>query len=195
MGRKNIQQERRQQILNALYKCLLKKTYRDTTIKDIALEAGINHGMLHYYFRNKEEILLSFVDYTLEKYKADFFKWRDRQDFTGEDPKAIMRRFFSYTNEQVTLNKNLSKVFIVIWELSLTNGEVKKRLKKLYTEWVEAALETMGRSKEDALHSTMLSAVAYLEGMAMFSVVLNLTKKETRNHLETFQEAMVSSLF
>ena len=68
MGRKNIQQERRLQIIKALNRCLLKKPYRDTTIKDIALEAGVNHGMLHYYFKDKEEILLNFVDYILNKH-------------------------------------------------------------------------------------------------------------------------------
>ncbi len=112
MGRKSIQQERRLQILKGLNRCLLKKPYRETTIKDIAAETGINHGMLHYYYRDKEDILLNFVEYILGKYKQEFLTWIEKQDFSGLSEKDILGELFRYLNEKITLNINLSKVMM-----------------------------------------------------------------------------------
>ncbi len=196
MGRKNIQLKRRQQIVKALYRCLLKKSYKDTTIKDIATEADINHGMLHYYFKEKEEILLSFVDYILNKYKNDFLQWRDENDFSKASQKEIMERFLEYVNEKITLNKNLSKVFISLWEISLNNRKVKSRIKNLYNEWIDMACETLQTPADDMeTRQIILSIVAYLEGMAMFSVMLNLDKQENRQILQGFEKRLVKSLF
>ena len=75
MGRKIMKEERREQILEALYRCLLKKPFKETSIKDIAREAGVNHGVLHYYFSDKEEILLKFLDHLIERYKSDYLRW------------------------------------------------------------------------------------------------------------------------
>jgi len=69
MGRKPIREQRRRQILEALYRCLLRKPYRETTMKDIGAEAGINHAMLHYYFRSKEDILLCFIENVYDRYR------------------------------------------------------------------------------------------------------------------------------
>jgi len=62
VGRKSIKEQRRREILDALYRCLLKKPYTETSIKEIGAEAGINYAMLHYYFRSKEDILLNFIE-------------------------------------------------------------------------------------------------------------------------------------
>ncbi|MFD0712264.1 TetR/AcrR family transcriptional regulator [Paenibacillus sp. GCM10027626] len=48
---------KREQIIDAAYKVMSAKGYEKASIKDIAQEAGIAPGLVHYYFRNKEEIL------------------------------------------------------------------------------------------------------------------------------------------
>ncbi|MBU2645867.1 TetR/AcrR family transcriptional regulator [bacterium] len=195
MGRKNVQQERRLQILKGLNRCLLKKPYRETTIKDIAAETGINHGMLHYYYRDKEDILLNFVEYILDKYKQAFVGWIESQDFSGSSEKAVGRAILIYLNEKITLNKNLSKVFIALWEVSLTNRKVKKEIKRVYQEWIAIMADYLPAQKDDKTRMNVaLAIVAFLEGMAMFSVVLNLNKEETRELLMTFQDRILESL-
>ena len=68
MGRKPVRDERRKQILDAVHQCLLVKPFHKTSIKDIARKAGLNHGALHYYFDNKEAILLEYIDYNKKKF-------------------------------------------------------------------------------------------------------------------------------
>ncbi len=48
-------------ILAAARKVLTRQGYARTTIKEVAAEAGVSRGLLHYYFKNKEEMLFTVV--------------------------------------------------------------------------------------------------------------------------------------
>jgi len=48
----------REQILQAAYRVLVEQGYDATTIKAIAREARVAPGLLHYYFTNKDELLV-----------------------------------------------------------------------------------------------------------------------------------------
>jgi len=52
---------RRAQLTRAAYKVVGEKGYSDFTIKDIALEAGLSTGLVHYYFKNKEDLLIKLL--------------------------------------------------------------------------------------------------------------------------------------
>lgn len=47
---------RREALLKATYQVLLEKPFKDVTLEDIALAAGVSKGVTVYYFRTKEEI-------------------------------------------------------------------------------------------------------------------------------------------
>src|SRR5260370_19519187 len=48
----------REHILQAAYRVLIEQGYDATTIKAIAREAEVAPGLLHYYFANKDELLV-----------------------------------------------------------------------------------------------------------------------------------------
>jgi AcrR family transcriptional regulator len=52
---------RRAQLTKAAYKVVAQKGYNDFTIKDIAAEAGLSTGLVHYYFKNKEDLLFKLL--------------------------------------------------------------------------------------------------------------------------------------
>ena len=52
---------RRAQLTKAAYKVVAQKGYNDFTIKDIAEEAGLSTGLVHYYFKNKEDLLFKLL--------------------------------------------------------------------------------------------------------------------------------------
>ncbi|MFA5756106.1 MAG: TetR family transcriptional regulator [Smithellaceae bacterium] len=52
---------RRSQLTAAAYKVVAQKGYNDFTIKDIAEEAGLSTGLVHYYFKNKEDLLFKLL--------------------------------------------------------------------------------------------------------------------------------------
>jgi AcrR family transcriptional regulator len=51
--------ETREKILQAAFRTLSRKGYENTTVKDIAEEAGVAPGLLHYYFKSKQAVVLA----------------------------------------------------------------------------------------------------------------------------------------
>jgi len=68
-------QEKRKRLIDAAYKVFIKKGYVNASIKDIANEADMTSGLVHYYFKNKEELLLSVQDEVEKHYQGHY----DRQ--------------------------------------------------------------------------------------------------------------------
>ena len=52
-------QERIQHIIEAAGKVMAREGYANTSMKDIAREAGIAQGLIHYYFGSKEDLVLA----------------------------------------------------------------------------------------------------------------------------------------
>jgi len=53
-------------ILKAVRCILARKGYTGTTINLVAAEAGVSRGLLHYYFKNKEEMLATVIRDNME---------------------------------------------------------------------------------------------------------------------------------
>jgi AcrR family transcriptional regulator len=53
--------DRRGQIVSAATAVLARQGYESTSMKEIANEAGVSSGLLHYYFGSKEELLAEVV--------------------------------------------------------------------------------------------------------------------------------------
>lgn len=55
-------EETKARIVEAAVRSLVETGYNDTTIKDIASEAGIAVGLAHYYFDNKDDLLAAALE-------------------------------------------------------------------------------------------------------------------------------------
>jgi len=56
-----MKEEKRQAIIDAAIKAFAKKGYQYATIEEIAKEAGVAKGLVHVYFENKLDLLLSVI--------------------------------------------------------------------------------------------------------------------------------------
>lgn len=56
-----LQQRRRQQILDAAERCFRAKGFHQASMQDIAREAEVSMGLLYRYFENKDAIVVSFA--------------------------------------------------------------------------------------------------------------------------------------
>ena len=64
-------EQTKSKILHAAAKLFLSKGYAESTVKEIANEAGVNLGSLTFAFKNKENILCELVGFVLEgQFKA-----------------------------------------------------------------------------------------------------------------------------
>ena len=53
----------KERIIEAAYQALVKRGYHDTSMKDIAAEAGVAPGLAHYYFETKEDLLVAAIEH------------------------------------------------------------------------------------------------------------------------------------
>jgi len=196
LGRKPIRELRRKEILDALFRCLLKKPYSETTVKDIGEEAGINHAMLHYYFKSKEDILISFIDSIYEQfrlmYELEAAKIRKLELTSSE----VLRRSFSFMNNEITTDKNLQTIFVKIWEIALSNPAINARVKKFYNEWIEelAKIIKSASSLDTDANKLAMAIVAFQEGIGLFTVFFNMKKKDSIGLMEAFQDRIIEMI-
>jgi AcrR family transcriptional regulator len=57
----------REKILQAAFTVLSRQGYENTSIKDIAEEAGVAQGLVHYYFKSKQQLVLAVLEFVCDK--------------------------------------------------------------------------------------------------------------------------------
>ena len=196
MPNKTMQADKRIRILEALNLCLQEKPFDKTSIKDIAGAAGVNHGLLHYYFASKEDMLVNYIDYVISHYRSRFEAWLSAQQRKGVDDMTLVESFFAFMNDRITLNTQLSKVFIEIWEIGAYNPQVRQKLQAAYTEWMEVLGGILARATGDQAAARRMGTaiVAFLEGMSLFSIILDPEAFDFQEVLTGFQRRIIEML-
>lgn len=62
MGRKSLAPQRREQIIAAFTRCVLKYGLDGSSLERIAEEAGLKRSIIHHYIGNREEVVKALVD-------------------------------------------------------------------------------------------------------------------------------------
>jgi AcrR family transcriptional regulator len=194
MSRKNVQNERRVQILEALGRCLVKKSFPETSIKEIAKEAGVNHGVLHYYFKSKEDILMNFIDFTLAIYIQKGAEWITGKNLTSMPKKDLIKEIFRYKYETFASDRHLSILFNEAMTMAHRNPEIKEKLKNVYDQWISVVADLLLQAGFDKKISREISReiICIFEGIKIFTEVLDYSSKHSREILEVFENRIIS---
>ena len=65
MSKPDVAAERKDQIVRATVECITKRGYHNFSMQDIARTAGVSKGIIHYYFLNKDDLMMSVLDMLL----------------------------------------------------------------------------------------------------------------------------------
>lgn len=74
LQRKVSREQRRRQLIDATMKVLARKGYAQTTLSDVAKEAGVSHGLVIFHFASKEKLLTETLLFMAEEYRANWHK-------------------------------------------------------------------------------------------------------------------------
>jgi AcrR family transcriptional regulator len=88
----DIRDSRKNQILDAALKVFAKRGLAATKITDISSEANLSHGLVHHYFKSKEEIFIEVTRQTIEKSSTAFTKIANLEASPLEIIKIITER-------------------------------------------------------------------------------------------------------
>jgi AcrR family transcriptional regulator len=115
-------------LLDAAERLLVDVGYAGITTRRLAEEAGLNHGLVHYYFGSNENLLVR----ALERFTERLIE-RQRELYEAEGPfidkwRTAIRYLLS---EDVTYEK----VWLELQALAWNDPELRERLARVNDEW------------------------------------------------------------
>lgn len=134
--------DRRAQILDAARAVLSRQGYAETSTKDIAREAGVAPGLLHYYFDSKEEILIQVVESLCREIVASH---RDAVQGVA-DPLEAVAQAMDYAAERCTA-PGFCRLLLDAYSLALSSEVVRERMRPMLEEMVASTQATAEQIK------------------------------------------------
>ena len=128
-------------LLDAAERLLVDVGYARVTTRRLAEEAGVNHGLVHYYFGSIENLLVR----TLERFTERLIG-RQRELYGSDAPfvekwRTAMRYLMS---EDVTYEK----VWLELQALAWNQPELRERVARVNGEWRAVLTEAFAEPRE-----------------------------------------------
>jgi AcrR family transcriptional regulator len=155
---------RRSQLTKAAYKVVGQKGYYDFTIKDIAREAGLSTGLVHYYFKNKEDLLLTL----LKEMNADLKFYLNKALSVLADPRDKLLAFCDQAFDLVDKEKAYFYVLIDFWAQINHNARIRQANIKLFQSYRD---EIAAILKEGAASGLFINADVKLTSVIIISLI------------------------
>jgi AcrR family transcriptional regulator len=125
---------RRGEIVRATIRCLARDGYSGLTMKKVAREAGVSQGILHYYFKDKQAILVA----ALEQVMADLDRRVIEAARGVREPDARLRSLIATCLDVAATNREFWVVFVEFWgemmhdrELAAINAGLYGRMRRV----------------------------------------------------------------
>jgi len=173
MPRKSIAPQRRKQIINALFRCLADKGHESVTVKDIAKKANLHYGVIHYYFKSKDDIVSALSESIVTKYDRLLVEHTQSARSASEKVEAAL----DFLVDEFIFNRRLNRVFYNLVQMAFEHKTVRSALRKqlrAYRNRIAEVVEDGIQNGEFASHDAAESArlmVALIEGMALQWVI------------------------
>lgn len=133
MSKPDVASERKNQIVRATVECITKNGYHNFSMQDVARTAGVSKGIIHYYFLNKDDLMMSVLDRVagdIERILAE-----DIQALT--DPVKKLQAFVAGCFKVVRTNKEYYQVNMDFWTQINQKKEVRQVISRHYAKFRE----------------------------------------------------------
>ena len=143
MGVTPAREEAEQALLDAAERLLVSVGYANITTRKLAEEAGLNHGLVHYYFGSMQELLLQvlerFTERLIERQRAMYArpepfieKWRSAMRYLGEDAAS-----------------GYAKVWFELQALGWNDPGIRKRVAQVTLSWRRVVTEAFEKAYDE----------------------------------------------
>lgn len=129
MSKNEIANERKHQIVKATVECISKFGYHNFSMQDVARTAGVSKGIIHYYFLNKDELMLS----VLEQVSSNIEEVLSADLKNAPNPMEKLKIFVRVCCNVVKETKEYYQVSMDFW----TQINQKEAVKRIISEHYE----------------------------------------------------------
>jgi AcrR family transcriptional regulator len=129
-------------LLDAAERLLVDVGYSGITTRRLADEAGVNHGLVHYYFGSIENLLVR----TLERFTERLID-RQREMYSEDVP--FIEKWRTAMRYLVEEDVRYEKVWLELQALGWNRPEVRERLAAVEGEWRAVLTEAFAEAREE----------------------------------------------
>jgi AcrR family transcriptional regulator len=115
-------------LLDAAERLLVELGHAGITTRRLAEEAGVNHGLVHYYFGSNENLLAR----ALERFTERMIE-RQRALYAADEP--FVEKWRTAMRYLVSEDQTYQKVWLELQALAWNNPELQGRLADVNAEW------------------------------------------------------------
>lgn len=127
--------ETKSRILDAAFRRLALEGYAALSTREIARDAGVNHALIHYHFRTKDQLVIAVLDEANRQLLA-----RQQRMYRGPggfaEKWAEARRFY-----EADLASGFVRVQAELWAASLSNPGLREKFLPRILAWKRVVLE------------------------------------------------------
>jgi AcrR family transcriptional regulator len=135
--------DRREALLVAAERLLIEVGYGGITTRVLARRAGVNQGLVHYYFGTIDEVLLQ----VLERFTARLIE-RQRAMYEADVPFVEKwRTAMGYVDEDMA--SGYQKVWLELQALAWNRPEISERVARVDDEWRDVLAEAFGHAMRE----------------------------------------------
>jgi AcrR family transcriptional regulator len=121
-------------LLDAAERLLMGVGHAGITTRRLAEEAGVNHGLVHYYFASNENLLVR----TLERF-TDGLIARQRKLYAADVP--FVEKWRTAMRYLVAEDVTYQKIWLELQALGWNNEALRARLERVNAEWRAVLIE------------------------------------------------------
>jgi AcrR family transcriptional regulator len=117
-----------QALLDAAERLLVDVGHAGITTRKLAEAAGVNHGLVHYYFGSNENLLVRTLERFTERLVA-----RQRELYAADMP--FVEKWRTAMRYLVSEDVTYEKVWLELQALAWNNADLRARLARVNAEW------------------------------------------------------------
>jgi AcrR family transcriptional regulator len=184
-----LQERRKSQILNAAEKCFIEKGFHQASVADIAGTAGLSMGLMYRYFKNKEEIILSFAarDHELTMQGIEEFAKSDK-------PRTTLSKHLDFMLSEA-FDRATARIIIEVMAEAGRNKSLLKALQKDDSAVCKAfSMAIKAQQRAGRIDKTLDAAMAASILMTVFDGLLGRTLCEPTIDRLRFKKALLKAI-
>ena len=195
MKKLELQDRRKEQIMSAALSVVVAKGYDQSRMDDIVEKSQLSKGAIYWYYKSKEEVYLSLVDYWFVQYSSGVVDTLKQQESASDQLKAL----FDFFIEQFDKNPATFKLLVEFWRLAGLNPDFNAKLQQIYSDFLEYIIEIIkvgvanGEFKNVEPRITALSILINIEGINWFTL-FDKSGVEAHEYIDTISDFILNGL-
>ena len=125
-------------LLDAAERLLVEEGHAAITTRKLAERAGVNHGLVHYYFGSMEEVMVQ----VLERFTARLIE-RQRAMYSSSRP-FLEKWRTAWGFQEEDLASGYSKIWLELQAMAWNRPEMRARVQQVNEEWRRVLTEAFG---------------------------------------------------